>query len=70
MNFNSAFKLVSSLLLVGGLIGIFTTSSDVVLYYWGIFLAGFALLVVAFVSHNAEKFDELVKSWSHDGRKR
>ena len=66
MNFNTAFKVFSSLLLIGGLIGFFSTTQNT-LVHLGLFLAGLSMLVIAYVFDNGDKFDKWVKSWDKHG---
>ncbi len=68
MNFNSGFKIFSSLLLIGGLLGFFVTTQNTLIHL-GIFFAGLAMLIVAYTFDNAKDFDNWVKSWNKHGTK-
>ena len=68
MNFNSAFKLLASVVLIGGLIGFMTTSNNVLIHL-SLFLGGLAMLMIAFTFENATNFDNWVKTWRQDGKR-
>ena len=65
---NLAFKIISSIILIWGLVG-FMSSSNNTLIHLGLFLSGLTMLMISGVFDNATKIDNWVQGWGKDGKK-